>query len=242
MKSIDNIVTGVFSEHHFSMAVRESQKLAKVFQSKVRPVHVIETMGFNPFYPRETEESRLEALQKFKDDIDKLWPIIKEGQSDSASFDNALELLVLGGYSIAEAMLIMIPEAWQNNDLMDDKLKSFYEYHAPLMEPWDGPANIAFTDGKQIGAMLDRNGLRPARYLITNDNKVIFASEMGLIPVEEEKIISKWRLQPGKMLLIDLEKKSIIDDHEIKKDISEKNKFVLISQRVFPLLEIVTFT
>ena len=163
--------------------------------------------------------------EKFKDDIDKLWPIIKEGQSDSASFDNALELLVLGGYSIAEAMLIMIPEAWQNNELMDDKLKSFYEYHAPLMEPWDGPANIAFTDGKQIGAMLDRNGLRPARYLITNDNKVIFASEMGLIPVEEEKIISKWRLQPGKMLLIDLEKKSIVDDQEIKKDISEKNKW-----------------
>lgn len=171
--------------------------------------------------------------EKFKGDIDKLWPIIKEGQSDSASFDNALELLVLGGYSIAEAMLIMIPEAWQNNDLMDDKLKSFYEYHAPLMEPWDGPANIAFTDGKQIGAMLDRNGLRPARYLITNDNKVIFASEMGLIPVEEEKIISKWRLQPGKMLLIDLEKKSIIDDQEIKKDISEKNewgKMVELSQ------------
>ena len=163
--------------------------------------------------------------EKFQDDIEKLWPIIKEGQSDSASFDNALELLVLGGYSISEAMLIMIPEAWQNNELMDDKLKSFYEYHAPLMEPWDGPANIAFTDGKQIGAMLDRNGLRPARYLITNDNKVIFASEMGLIPVEEEKIISKWRLQPGKMLLIDLEKKSIVDDQEIKKDISEKNKW-----------------
>ena len=163
--------------------------------------------------------------EKFQEDIEKLWPIIKEGQSDSASFDNALELLVLGGYSISEAMLIMIPEAWQNNELMDDKLKSFYEYHAPLMEPWDGPANIAFTDGKQIGAMLDRNGLRPARYLITNDNKVIFASEMGLIPVEEEKIISKWRLQPGKMLLIDLEKKSIVDDQEIKKDISEKNKW-----------------
>jgi len=171
--------------------------------------------------------------EKFQEDIEKLWPIIKEGQSDSASFDNALELLVLGGYSISEAMLIMIPEAWQNNELMDDKLKSFYEYHAPLMEPWDGPANIAFTDGKQIGAMLDRNGLRPARYLITNDNKVIFASEMGLIPVEEEKIISKWRLQPGKMLLIDLEKKSIVDDQEIKKDISEKNeweKMVQLSQ------------
>ncbi|MEC7734739.1 MAG: glutamate synthase large subunit, partial [Pseudomonadota bacterium] len=170
---------------------------------------------------------------KFKDDIEKLWPIIKEGQSDSASFDNALELLVLGGYSISEAMLIMIPEAWQNNNLMNEDLKKFYEYHAPLMEPWDGPANIAFTDGKQIGAMLDRNGLRPARYLVTKDNKVIFASEMGLIPVEEDQIISKWRLQPGKMLLIDLEKKSIIDDQEIKRNISEKNdwkRMVQLSQ------------
>ena len=160
---------------------------------------------------------------KFSTDIDKIWPIIKEGQSDSASFDNALELLVHGGYSIAEAMLIMIPEAWQNNHLLDEKLKSFYEYHAPLMEPWDGPANIAFTDGKQIGALLDRNGLRPARYLLTNDNKLIFASEMGLLPVDEKSIISKWRLQPGKMLLLDLDKKAIISDEEIKKEISEKN-------------------
>ena len=171
--------------------------------------------------------------EKFLEDMDKIWPIIKEGQSDSASFDNALELLVLGGYSISEAMLIMIPEAWQNNSLMDKKLKSFYEYHAPLMEPWDGPANIAFTDGKQIGAMLDRNGLRPARYLTTNDNKVIFASEMGLIPVDEKDIVSKWRLQPGKMLLIDLENKSVVDDDTIKKNISEKNdweKMVQLSQ------------
>ena len=163
------------------------------------------------------------CLCQFSTDIDKIWPIIKEGQSDSASFDNALELLVHGGYSIAEAMLIMIPEAWQNNHLLDEKLKSFYEYHAPLMEPWDGPANIAFTDGKQIGALLDRNGLRPARYLLTNDNKLIFASEMGLLPVDEKSIISKWRLQPGKMLLLDLDKKAIISDEEIKKEISEKN-------------------
>ena len=117
----------------------------------------------------------------------------------------------------------MIPEAWQNNHLLDEKLKSFYEYHAPLMEPWDGPANIAFTDGKQIGALLDRNGLRPARYLLTNDNKLIFASEMGLLPVDEKSIISKWRLQPGKMLLLDLDKKAIISDEEIKKEIFEKN-------------------
>ena len=155
-------------------------------------------------------------------DLNKLWPIIEEGQSDTASFDNALELLVQGGYSIAEAMLIMVPEAWQNNDIMDKKLKSFYEYHAPIMEPWDGPANIAFTDGKQIGALLDRNGLRPARYLITDDDKVIFASEMGLIPVDESKVKSKWRLEPGKMLLIDLEKGAMVKDHEIKEFVANK--------------------
>ena len=155
-------------------------------------------------------------------DLNKLWPIIEEGQSDTASFDNALELLVQGGYSIAEAMLIMVPEAWQNNDIMDKKLKSFYEYHAPIMEPWDGPANIAFTDGKQIGALLDRNGLRPARYLITDDDKVIFASEMGLIPVDESKVKSKWRLEPGKMLLIDLEKGAMVNDQEIKEFVANK--------------------
>jgi glutamate synthase (NADPH/NADH) large chain len=154
--------------------------------------------------------------------LEKIWPIIEEGQSDTASFDNALELLVMGGYSIAEAMLIMIPEAWQNNSIMDGKLKNFYEYHAPIMEPWDGPANIAFTDGKQIGALLDRNGLRPARYVITDDDEVIFASEMGLIPIDEAKIKSKWRLEPGKMLLVDLEEGIIIKDEEIKQKVSSK--------------------
>ena len=157
-----------------------------------------------------------------ENDLQKIWPIIEEGQSDTASFDNALELLVMGGYSIAEAMLIMIPEAWQGNSIMDGKLKNFYEYHAPIMEPWDGPANMAFTDGKQIGALLDRNGLRPARYVITDDDEVIFASEMGLIPIDETRIKSKWRLEPGKMLLVDLEKGIIIKDEEIKKNISNK--------------------
>ena len=157
-----------------------------------------------------------------ENDLNKIWPIIEEGQSDTASFDNALELLVQGGYSIAEAMLIMVPEAWQNNEIMDTNLKSFYQYHAPIMEPWDGPANIAFTDGKQIGALLDRNGLRPARYLITEDDKVIFASEMGLIPVDESKVKSKWRLEPGKMLLIDLEKGVMVEDQEIKDSVANK--------------------
>ncbi|MDR3436888.1 glutamate synthase large subunit [Telmatospirillum sp.] len=150
------------------------------------------------------------------DDLAKLWPLTFDGQSDSASFDNALELLVQGGYSLAQAMMMMIPEAWASNPLMDEKRRAFYEYHAALMEPWDGPAAVCFTDGRQIGATLDRNGLRPARYLVTDDDQVVMASEMGVLPIPEEKIVKKWRLQPGRMLLIDLEQGRIIDDTEIK--------------------------
>ncbi len=149
-------------------------------------------------------------------DLDKLWPLIAEGQSDSACFDNALELLVAGGYSLAHAMMLLVPEAWADNKLMDEQRKSFYEYHAALMEPWDGPAAVAFTDGRQIGATLDRNGLRPARYLITDDDFVVMASEMGVLDIPQEKIVKKWRLQPGKMFLIDLEAGRIIDDTELK--------------------------
>ncbi len=150
------------------------------------------------------------------DDLDKIWPLIPEGQSDTACFDNALELLVMGGYSMAQAMMMLIPEAWSGNPQMDPARRDFYEYHAALMEPWDGPAAVAFTDGCQIGATLDRNGLRPARYLITDDNLVVMGSEMGVLPIPEERIVKKWRLQPGKMLLIDLEQGRIIDDAEIK--------------------------
>ncbi|MBI3777160.1 MAG: glutamate synthase subunit alpha, partial [Gammaproteobacteria bacterium] len=150
------------------------------------------------------------------DDLDKLWPLIAEGQSDSACFDNALELLVAGGYSLAHAMMLLIPEAWAGNPLMDEKRRDFYEYHAALLEPWDGPAAVAFTDGRQIGATLDRNGLRPARYLITDDDLVVMASEMGVLDIPQHKIIKKWRLQPGKMFLIDVEAGRIIDDAEVK--------------------------
>jgi glutamate synthase (NADPH/NADH) large chain len=155
------------------------------------------------------------------DDLKKIWPLIAEGQSDSACFDNALELLVAGGYSMAHAMMLLIPEAWAGNPLMDDKRRAFYEYHAALMEPWDGPAAVAFTDGRQIGATLDRNGLRPARYLVTDDDYVLMASEMGVLTIPEHKIVKKWRLQPGKMLLIDMEQGRIISDEEIKKQLSE---------------------
>jgi glutamate synthase (NADPH/NADH) large chain len=150
------------------------------------------------------------------DDLQKLYPLIFEGQSDTASFDNALELLVMAGYPIAQAMMMMIPEAWENHTLMDDNRRAFYEYHAAMMEPWDGPAAMAFTDGRQIGGTLDRNGLRPARYIVTDDDLVVMASESGVLPIPESKIIQKWRLQPGKMFLIDLEAGRIIDDKEIK--------------------------
>jgi glutamate synthase (NADPH/NADH) large chain len=155
-----------------------------------------------------------------KEDLDKLWPLIVDGQSDSACFDNALELLVMGGYSMAQAMMMLIPEAWAGNPLMDEERRAFYEYHAALMEPWDGPAAVAFTDGRQIGATLDRNGLRPARYLVTEDDLVLMASEMGVLTFPQEKIVKKWRLQPGKMFLIDMEQGRIIDDSELKKSLS----------------------
>jgi glutamate synthase (NADPH/NADH) large chain len=158
-------------------------------------------------------------------DLDKMWPLIPHGQSDTACIDNALEILVAGGYPLAHAMMMLIPEAWAGNPLMDPQRKAFYEYYAALMEPWDGPAAIAFTDGRQIGATLDRNGLRPARYIVTDDDHVIMASEVGVLPVPEEKIVHKWRLQPGKMLLIDLEEGRIIDDGEIKKKLAGRHPY-----------------
>ena len=154
-------------------------------------------------------------------DLDKMWPLIPHGQSDTACLDNALELLVAGGYPLAHAVMMLIPEAWAGNKSMSPARKAFYEYHAALMEPWDGPAAIAFTDGRQIGATLDRNGLRPARYIVTDDDLVILASESGVIPVAEDKIKRKWRLQPGKMLLIDFEQGRIVEDEEIKQKFAD---------------------
>ncbi len=158
-------------------------------------------------------------------DLDKMWPIIPHGQSDTACLDNALELLVAGGYSLSHAMMMLIPEAWAGNPLKDGSRKAFYEYHAALMEPWDGPASIAFTDGRQIGATLDRNGLRPARFLITEDDLVVMSSESGVLPIPDEKIVRKWRLQPGKMLLIDLEQGRIVEDEELKRSLAEAEPY-----------------
>ena len=161
----------------------------------------------------------------FGGDISKLWPISYEGQSDTACFDNALEFLTQGGYSLSHAMMMLIPEAWAGNPLMDEKRRAFYEYHAALMEPWDGPAAVAFTDGRQIGATLDRNGLRPARFLITRDDRIIMASEMGVLPIPEKDIVRKWRLQPGKMLLVDLAEGRVIPDEEIKAGLAQSHPY-----------------
>jgi len=159
------------------------------------------------------------------EDLQKIWPISYEGQSDTACFDNALEFLIMGGYSLSHAATMLIPEAWADNPLMDDQRRAFYEYHAALMEPWDGPAAMAFTDGRQIGATLDRNGLRPARYFRTKDGLVVMASEAGVLPMPEEDIVEKWRLQPGKMLLIDLEEGRIVSDAELKADLASKHPY-----------------
>ena len=166
------------------------------------------------------------------DDLGKIWPLIYDGQSDSASFDNALELLLMAGYSIAHAMMLMIPEAWENHALMDPSRRAFYEYHAAMMEPWDGPASIAFTDGLRIGATLDRNGLRPSRYIVTHDDLVIMGSECGCLPIPEEKIAKKWRLQPGKMFLVDLEKGRIIDDKELKDTLASAKPYAEWIERI----------
>ncbi|PNU01813.1 glutamate synthase large subunit [Novosphingobium guangzhouense] len=169
---------------------------------------------------RRTMESELLGA-----DLDKMWPLIPHGQSDTACLDNALELLIAGGYSMVHAMMILVPEAWSGNPLMTPERRAFYEYHAALMEPWDGPAAVAFTDGRQIGATLDRNGLRPARFLVTDDDLCVMASESGVLPIKEDNIVRKWRLQPGRMLLIDFEEGRIIEDEEIKTKLAEAEPY-----------------
>ena len=150
------------------------------------------------------------------DDLKKLYPISMDGQSDTATFDNSLELLVMAGYPLAQAAMMMIPEAWEQHSQMDEQRRAFYEYHAAMLEPWDGPAAMIFTDGRQIGATLDRNGLRPARFIVTDDDMVVLASEAGVLPIADDRIVRKWRLQPGKMFLIDLEQGRIVEDEELK--------------------------
>jgi len=158
----------------------------------------------------------------FGDELPKMYPICTETGSDSATLDNALQFLCANGRSLPHSILMMVPEAWQKNDLMDADRKAFFEYHACLMEPWDGPASISFTNGNVIGAVLDRNGLRPSRYYVTKDDLVIMASEVGVLPVEPSRVAKKWRLQPGKIFLIDMQEGRIIDDSEIKQELIDK--------------------
>ncbi len=149
-------------------------------------------------------------------DLKKIFPVIREGGSDTATFDNVLEFLVMTGRSLPHAILMMIPEPWSGHESMSAERKAFYEYHASLMEPWDGPASIAFTDGTVIGAVLDRNGLRPSRYYVTKDDLVIMASEVGVLDIPPENILIKERLHPGRIFLVDTAQGRIIDDEEIK--------------------------
>ena len=156
------------------------------------------------------------------DDLKKILPVIREGGSDTATFDNVLEFLVMTGRSLPHAVLMMIPEPWAGHESMSAERKAFYEYHATMMEPWDGPASIAFTDGKVIGAVLDRNGLRPSRYYVTKDDLVVMASEVGVLNIPEENILLKERLHPGRIFLIDTEQGRIIADEEIKSDLATR--------------------
>ncbi|MBI2997438.1 MAG: glutamate synthase large subunit [Deltaproteobacteria bacterium] len=165
------------------------------------------------------------ASRLFGDDLSKLFPIIQEDGSDSAKFDNCLEFLALGGRSLPHAMMMMIPEPWENHESMDDRKRAFYEYHGSLMEPWDGPASIAFTDGTVVGAVLDRNGLRPSRYYVTKDDLVIMASEVGVLDVPPERVLEKRRLQPGRMFLVDTEEGRIISDEEIKQQMATARSY-----------------
>ncbi|MDH5425830.1 MAG: glutamate synthase large subunit [Gammaproteobacteria bacterium] len=170
----------------------------------------------------------------FGDDIKRILPVIEPEVSDSGSFDNVLEFLLMGGRSLQEAVMMMVPEAWQNDTSMSEEKRAFYEYQSALMEPWDGPASIVFTDGRYIGATLDRNGLRPSRYYLTHDDRVIMASEVGVLPVEPDNVKFKGRLQPGKMFLIDFDKGRMISDEELKHEFAMKQPYQqwLTDQRI----------
>jgi glutamate synthase (NADPH/NADH) large chain len=172
-----------------------------------------------------SQESLMESSYFSKEDIARLLPICDASHSDSANLDSIIEILVLGGRSLAHALMMVIPEAWQENKLMDEKKRAFYEYHASIMEPWDGPASICFTDGNVVGATLDRNGLRPSRYCLTSDDRLVMASEAGALPVDQSKVVLKGRLQPGKMFIADLRQGRIISDQELKSDICSRQPY-----------------
>ncbi|MFQ3575042.1 MAG: glutamate synthase large subunit [Cytophagales bacterium] len=219
-----NLVSALAVVHsRFSTNTFPSWKLAQPFRY-IAHNGEINTVKGNVNWIKAAESSLKSAL--FTDDeMEMLKPICDISQSDSANLDNVVELLTLSGRSLPHVMMMLIPEAWDGNDQMDAKRKAFYEFHASIMEPWDGPASISFTDGTMVGATLDRNGLRPSRYLVTKDDIVIMASESGVIEVEPENVVMKGRLQPGRMFICDLEKGRILSDEEVKDEICSRKPY-----------------
>ena len=221
----DKRVVSAFGLVHSRFATNTfpSWKLAQPFRY-IAHNGEINTLQGNLNWLRSNESSFFSPYFS-KEELDMVLPVVTSGQSDSACLDNVIELLTLSGRSLPHVMMMLIPEAWDGNDLMDPVKKAFYEYHAAIMEPWDGPASISFTNGKMIGATLDRNGLRPSRYCVTNDDRVIMASETGALPIDPSTVIEKGRLQPGKMFVVDMEAGRIISDTELKEKICSQQPY-----------------
>ena len=221
----DKRVVSAFGLVHSRFATNTfpSWKLAQPFRY-IAHNGEINTLQGNLNWLRSNESSFFSPYFS-KEELDMILPVVNGGQSDSACLDNVIELLTLSGRSLPHVMMMLIPEAWDGNDLMDPIKKAFYEYHAAIMEPWDGPASISFTNGKIIGATLDRNGLRPSRYCVTKDDRVIMASETGALPVDQATVIEKGRLQPGKMFVVDMEAGRIISDTELKENICSQQPY-----------------
>ena len=221
----DKRVVSAFGLVHSRFATNTfpSWKLAQPFRY-IAHNGEINTLQGNLNWLRSNESSFFSPFFS-KEELDMILPVVTSGQSDSACLDNVIELLTLSGRSLPHVMMMLIPEAWDGNELMDPIKKAFYEYHAAIMEPWDGPASISFTNGKMIGATLDRNGLRPSRYCVTNDDRVIMASETGALPVDQSTVIEKGRLQPGKMFVVDMEAGRIISDTELKEKICSQQPY-----------------
>ncbi|RYU96137.1 glutamate synthase large subunit [Emticicia agri] len=218
-------VTSAFAVIHsrFSTNTFPSWKLAQPFRF-IAHNGEINTVKGNVNWIRAGEKSFVSEFFT-KEEMDMILPICDAGNSDSAQLDNVIELLYLSGRSLPHVMMMLVPEAWDGNDHMDPVRKAFYEYHAAIMEPWDGPASISFTDGKMVGATLDRNGLRPSRYWVLDDDTVVMASEAGVLDIDQAKVVSKGRLQPGKMFIVDMEQGRIIPDEEVKADICSRQPY-----------------
>uniref|UniRef100_A0AA49JHC5 Glutamate synthase [NADPH] large chain n=1 Tax=Roseihalotalea indica TaxID=2867963 RepID=A0AA49JHC5_9BACT len=219
-----SFVTGLALVHsRFSTNTFPKWKLAQPFRF-IAHNGEINTIRGNVNWMR-SKEALLKSTLFTEDELDKLLPICNAANSDSANLDQIVELLHLGGRSLPHVMMMLIPEAWQDNELMEEPKKSFYEYYASMMEPWDGPASICFTDGDIVGATLDRNGLRPSRYLLTEEQTLIMSSEAGALPVDESKVILKGRLQPGRMFVANLAEGRIVSDEEIKQEICSQQPY-----------------